>query len=69
MKKKRGPKPKKISRQLKWRKDRLASGCCVQCGEPRGNSKSKRLCEDCLEVDRVRKREELEQDRLFGGAD
>lgn len=48
-----------LSRQRRYQVIRYREGNCVNCGDPRGTSKFKRLCEDCGESRKDLRRKKL----------
>lgn len=48
-----------LSRQLRYQVIKFRTGGCTNCGQPRGASKFKRLCDVCGEVRKDRRRKKL----------
>lgn len=49
----------KMTRQKRYKVVRFRMGLCVNCGDKRGESPFKRVCEDCGESKKTRSRRKL----------
>ncbi len=48
-----------LPRQKKWKIIRFRMGCCVNCGDERGDSPFKRVCNACGEARKKKRRRKL----------